>query len=181
MNLLHSITSRLHSLERLVVDIRRFDRVNLLLELHDLRRGLLKVLLMLMFPSQRSFGGCKYQENPCISPYRPQNSTRMRYLQSLDLRGSGGELYRSYLWRRVSVLRRLAPRFDSQGASRASAASPAELGGRGWRSWGHPSASERRRRRTRTTCLVDEMRFALVRSSRWVCGWCLFELIRQHW
>jgi hypothetical protein len=40
-----------------MVDIRRLDRVNLLLKLHDLCRSLLKGLLMRMFPSQRSFRG----------------------------------------------------------------------------------------------------------------------------
>jgi hypothetical protein len=37
MNLLHSLASLLHGLECLMIDIRRFDRVDLLLELHDLR------------------------------------------------------------------------------------------------------------------------------------------------
>jgi hypothetical protein len=35
-----------------VIDIRRFDRVDLLFKLHGLRRCLFKVLLMHLFPSK---------------------------------------------------------------------------------------------------------------------------------
>jgi hypothetical protein len=50
-----------------MVDIRRLDRVNLLLELDDLCGSLLKVLLVLMFPSQRSFRSYIIQENPTLA------------------------------------------------------------------------------------------------------------------
>lgn len=38
VNLFHRCTSLLHRLEGLIVDIRRFDRVHLLLKLNDLTR-----------------------------------------------------------------------------------------------------------------------------------------------
>lgn len=37
MNMPHSLASLLHGLECLMIDIRRLDRVDLLLKLHDLR------------------------------------------------------------------------------------------------------------------------------------------------
>jgi hypothetical protein len=52
VNLLHSGTGLLHCGQSLVVDVRRFDGVYLLLELHDLRRCLLEVLLVDLFPSE---------------------------------------------------------------------------------------------------------------------------------
>lgn len=56
MDLSHRRASLFHRLESLVVDIRRFDGVDLLLELHDLRRCLFEVLLVDFFPSQGGFG-----------------------------------------------------------------------------------------------------------------------------
>jgi hypothetical protein len=51
MDLLHSRTGLLHRGQSLVVNVRGFDGVYLLLELHDLCRGLLEILLVDLFPS----------------------------------------------------------------------------------------------------------------------------------
>lgn len=58
VDLSHRRTSLLHRLQSLVVDIRRLDRVDLLLQLRDLRCRLLKVLFLHLFPSQCGFGSC---------------------------------------------------------------------------------------------------------------------------
>ena len=62
MDLRHSSTSLLHRLQGLVIDIRRLDRVYLLLQLHNLRRRLLKILLQALFPSKRGLGGCNHKQ-----------------------------------------------------------------------------------------------------------------------
>lgn len=56
VDLCHRRTGLLHRLQSLVVDIRRLDRVDLLLELRDLRRCLFEVLFLYLFPSERGFG-----------------------------------------------------------------------------------------------------------------------------
>ena len=58
MNLRHSRTSSLHRLQRLLVDIRRLNRVNLLFELNDLRCRLFEVLLVDLLPAEGVFGRC---------------------------------------------------------------------------------------------------------------------------
>jgi hypothetical protein len=58
VDLRHCRTSLLHGLEGLVVDIGRFDGVDLLLELDDLRCCLLEVLFVHLFPSEGGFGNC---------------------------------------------------------------------------------------------------------------------------
>lgn len=58
MDLCHCRAGLLHRLQSLVVDVRGLDRVDLLLELHDLRRCLLEVLLVYLFPSEGGFGRC---------------------------------------------------------------------------------------------------------------------------
>ena len=57
MDLLHSGTGLLHSSQGLVVDIRGFDGVYLLLELHTLSCCLLERLLVDLFPSEGVFSG----------------------------------------------------------------------------------------------------------------------------
>jgi hypothetical protein len=58
VNLRHRRTGLLHSLQGLVVDIGRFDGVDLLLKLDDLRCCLLEVLLVHLFPSEGGLGSC---------------------------------------------------------------------------------------------------------------------------
>lgn len=58
MDVFHSGTGHLHRGQGLVIDIRGFDGVGLLLELHDLRRCLLEILLVDLFPSEGVFGSC---------------------------------------------------------------------------------------------------------------------------
>jgi hypothetical protein len=58
MDLCHGSAGRLHRVQGLLVDIRRFDRVDLLFELGDLRGCLFEVLLVDLFPSQSGFGSC---------------------------------------------------------------------------------------------------------------------------
>lgn len=55
MNLCHGRTSRLHRIQSLLVDIRRFYGVNLLFELGNLRRRLFKVLLVDLLPPKSRF------------------------------------------------------------------------------------------------------------------------------
>jgi hypothetical protein len=57
VDLLHCCTGLFHRGQSLVIDVRRFNGVYLLLELHDLRRCLLEVLLMDLFPSEGILGG----------------------------------------------------------------------------------------------------------------------------
>lgn len=62
VDLRHRCTSLLHRLQGLVVDISRFDGIDLLLELNDLRCCLLEVLFVNLFPSEGGFGSCtKYK------------------------------------------------------------------------------------------------------------------------
>lgn len=55
MNLGHGRSGRLHCIQSLLVDIRRFDGINLLFELGNLRRRLFKVLLVDFFPPKSRF------------------------------------------------------------------------------------------------------------------------------
>ena len=57
MDLVHGRACRLHRLQSLLVDIRRFDGVDLLFQLGDLCRRLFEVLLMDLFPSESSLSG----------------------------------------------------------------------------------------------------------------------------
>lgn len=50
MYLLHGVSGVLHSIQRLLVDVRGFDGVDLALEGHDLRARLLKRVLELLLP-----------------------------------------------------------------------------------------------------------------------------------
>ena len=59
MNLRHGRPSSLHSIQRLLVDIRSLDRIYLLFKLGDLGRRLLEILLMDLFPSEGRLGSCK--------------------------------------------------------------------------------------------------------------------------
>lgn len=57
MDMAHSRARRLHGLQGLLVDVRRFNRIDLLFQLGDLRRRLFEILLMKLFPSESSLGG----------------------------------------------------------------------------------------------------------------------------
>lgn len=58
MNLLHSLSSLLHRRQRLTIDIRRLDRVDLLLQRRDLRQGLVERVFMLLLALQRCSCRC---------------------------------------------------------------------------------------------------------------------------
>jgi hypothetical protein len=56
VNDLHRLTSLLHRLQGLVVDVGRFDGVNLLLQLDDLGCCLFEILFVGLLPSECGFG-----------------------------------------------------------------------------------------------------------------------------
>jgi hypothetical protein len=56
VNFLHRLTGLLHRLQGFVVDVGRFDRVYLLLQLDDLGRCLLEILFVGLLPSECGFG-----------------------------------------------------------------------------------------------------------------------------
>lgn len=64
MNLRHRRPSSLHGIQRLLVDIRSLDRVDLLFQLGDLGRRLFEILLMDLFPSQGRLGSYNNTANP---------------------------------------------------------------------------------------------------------------------
>jgi hypothetical protein len=76
MDLCHGSAGRLHCVQGLLVDIRRFDRVDLLLELGDLRGCLIEVLLVDLFPSQSGFGSCGRQSVLCSLTRTNSKATR---------------------------------------------------------------------------------------------------------
>jgi hypothetical protein len=57
VNLLHCLPGVLHRVERFLVDIGRFDRVDLLLDLGDLRRGLFEGAFVEFLAAEGCFGG----------------------------------------------------------------------------------------------------------------------------
>ena len=61
MDLFHSGAGLLHCSQGLVVDIRGFDGVYLLLELHNLSCCLLEILFVDLFASEGVFGGYSTQ------------------------------------------------------------------------------------------------------------------------
>lgn len=58
MDLLHRLTGLFHRQEGFMVDVGRFDRVNLLLYGCDLREGLFEGVFVLLLPSECCFGRC---------------------------------------------------------------------------------------------------------------------------
>ena len=55
---LHSIASLLHGCQGFPVDVGSFYGVHLLLERHDVTKGLVEVALVELLPSKSGFGGC---------------------------------------------------------------------------------------------------------------------------
>lgn len=59
MDLCHGVAGLLHRVQRLLVDVGSLDRIDLLLELRDLRLRRLEVLLVELLPSESGLGDCK--------------------------------------------------------------------------------------------------------------------------
>lgn len=68
VNLLHGLAGLLHRLERLLVDVGRFDRVDLLLERRDLSRGLFEGMFVLFLSFQRR--SCRYISPRSVSVFQ---------------------------------------------------------------------------------------------------------------
>lgn len=75
MDLCHGSAGGLHCVQSLLVDIRRFDRVDLLFELGDLRSCLFEILLVDLLPSQGGFGSCGRKS---IFVFLDKNKTKAR-------------------------------------------------------------------------------------------------------
>lgn len=70
VDLLHGRASVLHRIQRLLINIRRLDAINLLLERHDLGARLLEGMLKLFLPPQCRL--CRYAIPPSALSFRKQ-------------------------------------------------------------------------------------------------------------
>lgn len=151
MYVLHRLAGLLHRQERLLVDVGRLDGIYLLLQRSDLRLSLLEAVFVLLLAFQCGLRSCSHRRGK-VSMCNDAGS---------PVRAGSICPHQSYcLWRRISGPGHLAHPSGFAGASRASAACRAVTEARGWRSWGHSSASERRPRQTspgpsQTFCFTD--------------------------
>ena len=176
MNLLHSLSSLLHRRQRLTIDIRRLDRVNLLFQRRNLRQRLIKRMLMLLLSLQRCSCRCSllapvYSSmhsphhcnhhlilNPVTPPFLTLNSIPSSpgsLWQSGKSRNTEQGTHHSYYSPPPSSQSPPARPSASANASPSSATSPAATSAPESHSSAHPCGSARSARRTSPTCLTS--------------------------